>query len=89
VVLMDAQAAGVPVVSTQHAGIPEVVLDGETGLLVVEGDSAELAVAIDRLLGDPQLRAQLGGRGREHIAEEYNMERQAERLCSIYHEILP
>src|SRR5882757_5370450 len=56
VVLMEAMAAGVPVVATRIAGIPELVRDGHSGLLVAPGDVDEIANAVDRLLGDAELR---------------------------------
>ena len=58
--VMEAQLSGLPVVSTHHAGIPEVVLEGETGLLVDEGDVAGMAAAIARLATDPALAERLG-----------------------------
>jgi len=64
VALIEAMAAGVPVVSTPVAGIPEAVRDGETGLLVEPGDDAALAAALRRLLSDRALRARLAGAGR-------------------------
>jgi glycosyltransferase involved in cell wall biosynthesis len=54
--IMDAQAAGVPVVATRTGGIPELVEDGETGLLVEVGESAELAAAVERMLNDKSLK---------------------------------
>lgn len=59
-VLMEAQSQRLPVVAGRVAGIPELVRDGETGLLVAPGDPAALAGAIERLAGDPALRARLG-----------------------------
>lgn len=87
VVLMDAQAAGVPVVSTRHAGIPEVVLDGKTGVLVEERDVEGLSLALLNILKDPELGWRLGEEGRRHIERNYNIKRQVEKLEEIYYEL--
>lgn len=58
--VMEAQLSGLPVIATRHAGIPEVVSDGETGLLVDEGDIAGMSVAIARLAAEPALAESLG-----------------------------
>ena len=65
--VMEAQLSGLPVVATWHAGIPDVVVDGETGLLVVEGDWQAMGAAIRRLAADPALAATMGTAGRERI----------------------
>src|SRR4030088_3131783 len=64
-VLLEAMAAGRPIVASRVAPIPEVVLDGQTGLLVPAGDSLALAEALARLASDPALAARLGEAGRE------------------------
>ncbi len=81
VALMEAMASGLPVVSTRVSGIPELVQDGRTGLLVPERDAWALADAIHRLFRDPALARRLAARGREHVLEHYNLLRNAERLC--------
>lgn len=58
--VMEAQLSGLAVIATRHAGIPEVVLEGETGLLVAEGDVSAMATAIVRLARDPDLAGRLG-----------------------------
>jgi glycosyltransferase involved in cell wall biosynthesis len=72
VVLMEAMAMEVPVLSSRIMGIPELVEDGHCGALVAPGDADSLAGALERLLEDPQQRAQLGRRGRERIREAYD-----------------
>lgn len=65
-VYLEAGACGLPVVAHAIGGVPEAVLDGETGLLVPPGDPAALTAALGRLLGEPALRARLGAGGRAH-----------------------
>ncbi|HEX2861822.1 MAG TPA: glycosyltransferase family 4 protein, partial [Lacunisphaera sp.] len=63
-VYLEAGAHGLPIVAHAIGGVPEAVIDGETGLLVQPGDGTALTQAFDRLLGDPALRRQLGEAGR-------------------------
>src|SRR5262249_33005255 len=63
--LLEANASGVAVVATRHAGIPEAVMDGSTGLLVGERDSAALAEALDALLSSEPQRGAFGERARQ------------------------
>ena len=58
--VMEAQLSALPVVSTRHAGIPDVVIDGGTGLLVEEGDVRGMAEAMERLMADSELAARFG-----------------------------
>jgi glycosyltransferase involved in cell wall biosynthesis len=76
-VILEAMAMGLPVVSTRHSGIPEVVEDGRTGLLVPPGAPQEIATAITRLLEDRLLREGLGSRGRERVKEVFDIEANA------------
>ena len=71
-VLVEAMAMGLPVVSTSVAGIPELVADWRTGLLVPEQDPAALATAIGRLMDDPALRETLGRHARAEVAERFD-----------------
>ena len=75
VAVMEAQLSGLPVVATRHAGIPEVVSDGQTGLLVEEGDVRGMAAAMERLLQDPVLCTRLGAAGRRHVEQGFTLER--------------
>jgi glycosyltransferase involved in cell wall biosynthesis len=75
----EAMACGVPVVASRIAAIPEVVLDGETGLLVEPGDPADLASKLRLLLGDPARRRCLGRAGAEHV-QQYRWDRLADGL---------
>lgn len=72
-VLVEAMALGVPVVATPVTGIPELVADGETGLLVPERDPAALAAALRRLLEDAPLRARLAGAARARVESAFDI----------------
>jgi len=74
----EAMAAGLPVVATGVGGIPEIVADGETGILVTPGDSDSLAEALETIVADPTLRTDLGRRGRERAVEHFSWSRAAE-----------
>jgi glycosyltransferase involved in cell wall biosynthesis len=74
-VFLEAMAFGKPVVGGLDGGTPDVVSDGETGLLVPHGDVARLADALSRLLHDPRLRQQMGRRGRERVEKYFLFER--------------
>ncbi len=79
-VILEAMAMGLPVVSTRHSGIPEAVDDGVSGELVAPGDAAALADAIARLLDAPELRGRMGRRGRQIVAERFDVAVNAELL---------
>lgn len=72
-VLMEAQSQGLPCVSTRFAAVPELILDGETGLLAEPGDAAGLAQALTRLLADAELRRRLGAAGQARVRGEFGM----------------
>lgn len=76
-VLLEAMALGTPCVATPVTGIPEVLHDGETGLLVPERDPAALAGALGRLLDDADLRVRLAAAARERVATDFDARRQA------------
>ena len=84
IAICEAQAMGVPVVSTLHAGIPEIVVHGETGLLAPERDSQALTQYILRLLEDDAFWRQCSGRGAERMQEKFNLVTQTRELESIY-----
>ena len=72
--IVEAMACGRAVIASRLGGLPEVIDDGETGLLVEPGDPDELAAAIERLLEDPSLADAMGQRGREKFEREYTWE---------------
>jgi glycosyltransferase involved in cell wall biosynthesis len=80
VAVLEAQAAALPVVATRHAGIPDVVLDGETGWLVDEHDIDGMAERMCRLLARPDESRAMGEAGRRRIREHFTMQRSIERL---------
>lgn len=79
--LMEAMASGLPVVSTRISGIPELVEDGGTGLLVEPGDAPALADALQALAEDPDLRAAMGQRGRRTVQERFELDRCTAQLA--------
>lgn len=88
VVLMEAMAMGLPVVSTTITGIPELIEDGLSGLLVPPGRPDLLAGALDRLFGDDALRCELGSRGREKVVAEFNSEASAAQLHALFADLV-
>lgn len=88
-VLLEAGAAGVPVLATAVGGIPEIVEDERTGLLVDAPPSADrVAAQLERLLGDAELRARLGNAARARFDEHFTAERWAQRLRAVYDTVL-
>ncbi len=86
--VLEAQAAGLPVVATRHAGLPEGVVDGETGVLVAERDVEALAVALTSLLSDPERLRAMSRAAVRHVQERFALRRQVSRLEALYDEIL-
>jgi colanic acid/amylovoran biosynthesis glycosyltransferase len=82
--LMESMAMGVPSISTRLSGIPELIEDGVSGLLVEPGDPAALAGALELLLADPALAARLGAAGREKVASCFSLDRYAHDLASFW-----
>ena len=83
VAVMEAQLSGLPVVATRHAGIPEVVLEGESGFLVDEGDVAAMAVAIAKLIKNPALAARLGDCGRRRVQEGFTIDHHLRQVSGL------
>ena len=84
IINLEAMACGTPVVASAVGGIPEVVVDGETGLLVPPGNPALLAAALGRVLADTGFGASLGSAGRRRVEERFSWERIAERTLAVY-----
>ena len=83
VALLEAGAAGLPVISTKHTGIADVVIPNQTGLLVEEGDIDGMAEAIIALAKDVELASKLGKAARERISENFSMERSIKNLWNV------
>lgn len=86
--IIEASAASLPVISTKHAGIPEVVIDGETGLLVEEHDVAGMAEAMSTLLENKTLARKMGAAGKTRVKKYYSMGKHIERLTKIIEEVI-
>ena len=82
--LLDAMACGKPVVATTAGGMPEVVADGESGILVPPRDDAALAAAIIRLLKDAPLRQAMGAAGERRVREHFSSERMVQDTLDLY-----
>lgn len=84
VALMEAMAWQIPVVTTNILGLPELVISKRTGMLVEPEDPEMLANTIERLLLDPALRQQLGEAGKEWVEKQFNVDRSAESLATLF-----
>jgi glycosyltransferase involved in cell wall biosynthesis len=88
ITILEAMAAGKPVVATTAGGIPEVVRDGETGLLVPPGDPDRLAEAVMQLLEGPALAKAMGQAGRKRVTSVFTLEGEAEQTARVYRKVL-
>lgn len=86
--VLEAMACGRPVVATRTGGIPEIIVDGETGLLVPPHDDAALAAAIVRILRDGEQRARIAEAGRARVVAEFSVDRLLERTLDAYRRFL-
>ncbi|HVX59565.1 MAG TPA: glycosyltransferase, partial [Pirellulales bacterium] len=87
-VIMEAMAAGVPVVATDISGNRDLVVPGETGYLVPVGGRAAFAKETNRILDDDALAGQLGEAGRQRVLSEFTVEKMIERHGALYRELL-
>jgi glycosyltransferase involved in cell wall biosynthesis len=81
---LESLACGRPVVGSDVGGIPDMVSDGETGLLVEPGNAAALATALDQLAEDQHMRAQLGSNARELVLRDFSFQKNAESYVELY-----
>lgn len=86
--LMEAQAAGVPVVASRVGAFADLIRDGETGLLVSPRHPSDLAAAIRRLIEDPALRQRLIRRARQRVEETFTLERMVDQTLDVYQDCL-
>ncbi len=87
-VIQEAQAVGLPVVTTLHNGIPEGLLDGKSGLLVPERDVNEMANKLLYLISNPDTWAIMGAAGRNFVEQYYDIEQLNQQLLSFYNEVI-
>jgi glycosyltransferase involved in cell wall biosynthesis len=88
-VIVEGMAAGKPVVATNGGGVPEIVVDGVTGLLVPMGDADALASAVCSLLENPQKALAMGRAGFQRVHEHFTIERTVDRVQQIYDRLIP
>lgn len=86
--IMEAFAHGLPVISTAHAGIPEVVHDGQSGFLVPERNAGALAEKLQALVDQPALCARMGASGRDFIESNCDINKLNDRLVTLYRQLL-
>lgn len=87
-ILIETAAAGRAIVTTDTPGCREIVRDGDNGLLVPAGDVDALAVAIRRLIEEPETRSRMGVAGRRRVEEGFSLERVIEQTLAVYDEML-
>ena len=85
--LLEAAAAGLPIVATDAGGTGEIVIDGVTGLLIQPGDAGALASALGRVTSDQELRARLGAAALQHAATTFGMDRFIAEFADLYEEL--
>ncbi len=86
--VLEAQASGLPVVTSDAEGLAENVVHGVTGLVVARREPSALANALDTLIGDPERRHKMGRTGRERALREFTIEKQAEQFAALYQRVL-
>lgn len=82
--ILETMAWGLPVVATRVGGIPDLVADGVTGLLVPPGDAAALAAALGALIADPDRAQTLGAAGRQRVADQWSVAQMVDRYANLY-----
>jgi glycosyltransferase involved in cell wall biosynthesis len=87
-VAAEAMSVGRPLIASRAGGLPEVVEDGVSGLLVRPGDPDAICQAVDRLLADPALRARLAAAGRQRVDQQFTQEVMTEKMLALYTELL-
>jgi colanic acid/amylovoran biosynthesis glycosyltransferase len=88
VMLLEAQAMGLPVISSYHADVPNVLVEGKSAFLAPERDVSTLTEHLVYLSDHPEVWPAMGQAGREYVAREHNIQRQVEKLESIYDQLV-
>ncbi len=88
VAILEASACGKPVVVSNTGGLPEVVIDGKTGLVVPVKDAEKTAAALEKLLFDPGLRQSMGKKGRSHVQENYEWNDCVQQMITVYEDLM-
>jgi mannosyltransferase len=86
--LLEAMAAGVALVASRAGGAERVVTDGETGVLVPPGDVGALIAALEPLMRDPELAAEMGRKARERVTAEFSIDAEVARIAAVYQLVL-
>lgn len=86
-VLIEAMSFGLPAIATNAGGVPEIVVDGQTGILVPPEDAQALARAMRRLFEDNELRQEMGNQGRERVVQDYHLNNHMARLEEIFRQV--
>lgn len=89
VALIEAMAMGLPVVASAVGGVPEIVLQGRSGLLFEPGNSGQLAAHLGRLTREPRLRAELGAQARRTVVERFSIDRMMLEYAGLYRAVSP
>lgn len=83
-VITEGMLGAKPVIATRGGGVPEIVLDGVTGLLVPMGDVAGMAEAVCRLVAEPALRLRMGGAGKQRVLEHFTTEQTVPQMEAVF-----
>ena len=86
--LIEAMAAGKPVVATRTGAVPDIVEDGRSGVLVQPEDAASLAAGIARLLDDPAAAARMGQDAQARVREAFSLDRMTDQIEAVYRELI-
>ena len=89
IVIIEAMSSGLPVLSTKDVGtIPDIVVDGETGILVDRKNPEKIAEAILKLIEDPALRIEMGRKGKQRYEEHYTLDVNVNKMISVFNQAL-
>ncbi len=88
VACVEASACGIPVVATNVGGLPEVIRDGVTGIIVQPKNPTETAEALERLISDESLRINMGEAGRKNVIDNYDWEKSVQKMMNVYNQVL-